>query len=60
MAFELWQVKAGSVFDNVMLTDSKNEALQFARDTWGKQIEGEKAMKAKIEVRRATLLCVWQ
>jgi calreticulin len=50
VAFEIWQVKSGSIFDNILLTDSKEEAIQFAKDTWGKQIEGEKAMKAKVEV----------
>lgn len=50
VAFEIWQVKSGSIFDNIMLTDSKEEAITFAKDTWGKQIEGEKAMRAKVEV----------
>lgn len=51
VAFELWQVKAGSIFDNIMLTHDLDEALQFAKDTWGKTIEAEKAMKAKQDVR---------
>lgn len=51
VGFELWQVKAGSIFDNIMLTHDLDEALQFAKDTWGKTIEGEKAMKAKADVR---------
>lgn len=51
VGFELWQVKAGSIFDNIMVTDSLDEALAFAKETWGKSIEGEKEMKAKIEVR---------
>jgi calreticulin len=50
IGFELWQVKAGSIFDNVMLTHSLDEAMQFAKDTWGKTIEGEKEMKAQADV----------
>lgn len=51
VGFELWQVKSGSIFDNIMLTHDLEEALQFAKDTWGKSIEGEKAMKEKQDVR---------
>lgn len=52
LGFELWQVKAGSIFDNVLLTDSLDEALQFARDTWGATIKGEQAMAEAAEARR--------
>ena len=51
VGFELWQVKSGTIFDNIILTDSKDEAMKFAKDTWGKSIEKEKEMKEKIEVR---------
>lgn len=51
VAFELWQVKAGSIFDNIMVTDSLDEAMQFAKDTWGKNSEAEKAMFEKVQVR---------
>jgi Calreticulin family len=51
VGFELWQVKAGSIFDNIMLTDSLDEALKFAKDTWGKTIEAEKAAREKAEAR---------
>ncbi len=30
------QVKAGSIFDNIIVTDDVETALQFAKDTWGK------------------------
>lgn len=53
VAFELWQVKAGTIFDNIMVTDSLDEALQFAKDTWGKHSEAEKAMFEKVSVRPA-------
>ena len=57
VAFELWQVKSGSIFDNIIVTDSKDEAIAFAKETWGKNIEGEKKMKAAIEVCSSCLCC---
>lgn len=44
IGFELWQVKAGSIFDNILLTDDFATAKKFAEDTWGKLKEGEKKM----------------
>lgn len=44
VGFELWQVKAGSIFDNILVTDSIDEAMTFAKDTWGKSKDGEKEM----------------
>jgi hypothetical protein len=63
VGFEIWQVKSGSIFDNIILTDSKEEAISFAKDTWGKSIEKEKEMKAKFDVRclgLSTMLCCKQ
>lgn len=34
------QVKSGSLFDNILVADDLETALQFARDTWGKTKEG--------------------
>ena len=56
VAFELWQVKAGTIFDNIMVTDSLDEAMQFAKDTWGKNHEAEKAMYAKVQVHHSDFL----
>jgi calreticulin len=52
VGFELWQVKSGTIFDNIIVTDSLEEAKKFAEATWGKTKDGEKEMfdKAK-EVR---------
>lgn len=36
VGFELWQVKAGTIFDNIIVTDSLEEANKFADSTWGK------------------------
>eukprot|EP00899_Mesostigma_viride_P002619 jgi/Mesvir1/12358/Mv00541-RA.1 len=44
VGFELWQVKSGSIFDNIMVTDDAAVAKKFAEDTWGKTKAGEKAM----------------
>jgi hypothetical protein len=49
VGFELWQVKAGTIFDNIMVTDSLEEAKKFAEDTWGKTKDAEKEMFDKIK-----------
>lgn len=48
IGFELWQVKSGSIFDNIILTDDLATAKKFAEDTWGKLKEGEKSMFDKV------------
>ena len=45
LGLDLWQVKSGSIFDNILLTDDVEEAKQQAEDTWGKTKDGEKKMK---------------
>lgn len=37
-------MKAGSIFDNILLTDDLATAKKFAEDTWGKLKEAEKKM----------------
>merc|ERR1711935_1065978 len=44
IGFDLWQVKAGSIFDNVILTDDTAEADAFAKK-WKELSEVEKAKK---------------
>jgi len=44
VGFELWTVNAGSIFDNVLVTDSEEEA-KTARDTVLANAEAEKAAK---------------
>jgi len=44
VGFELWQVKAGSIFDDIFVGDSVTESEQFLKDTWAKNKAGEKAM----------------
>jgi calreticulin len=45
IGFDLWQVKSGTIFDNVIITDSVQSAEKFAADTWGKTKDAEKKMK---------------
>lgn len=49
VAFELWQVKAGTIFDNILVTDDVEYATKFRDETWGKlkDIEKSKFEEAK-------------
>merc|ERR1712166_1715320 len=46
IGFDLWQVKGGTIFDNVIVCDDKAEADAFAAK-WRALSEVEKAEKAK-------------
>merc|ERR1719424_2093712 len=46
IGFDLWQVKGGTIFDNVIITDDKAEADAFAAK-WKALSEHEKAENAK-------------
>jgi calreticulin len=48
LGIEIWQVKAGTIFDNFLITDSKAEA-DAAAELTKKTQEGEKKMKEKDE-----------
>jgi calreticulin len=48
VGLEIWQVKAGTIFDNIIVTDDVNEANKLAELTKKTQ-EGEKAAKEKDE-----------
>jgi calreticulin len=43
VGFELWQVTAGTVFDDIIVTDSLEEAQEFAKETFFKKKDAEKA-----------------
>jgi len=45
LGFELWQVKAGSLFDNIYVGDSLEEAQAFAKETYEANKDGEKTAK---------------
>jgi len=39
--FDLWQVKGGTIFDNIVITDSLEEATKIAEETWTPLHEAE-------------------
>jgi len=45
VGFELWQVKAGTIFDNILVTDSVAEAKEHAEATWVHTAKDEKVHK---------------
>jgi len=49
IGFELWQTKAGSLFDNIIVTDSWDEAKAFAEETWSAAKDAEKAAKEEAD-----------
>jgi calreticulin len=58
VGFELWQVKTGTIFDDIIVTDSLEEAKAFAKETFSKKKGPEKeayeaAEKAKADAAKA-------
>lgn len=49
---ELWQVKSGTLFDNVVICDDPEFAKSIAEETWGKQKDAEKAAFEEAEKKR--------
>ena len=49
IGFDLWQVKSGTIFDNILLTDDEKYAEEFGNETWGATKDAEKKMKEKID-----------
>jgi len=49
VAFEIWQVKTGTVFDHILITDDIAEAEAFATGYFAEQQKGEKAAHEKHE-----------
>merc|ERR1712168_633048 len=45
LGFDLWQVKSGTIFDNIIITDDVAEAEAFAKETFDVTKDAEKAMK---------------
>lgn len=52
VGFELWQVKSGTVFDDIIVTDSLEEAQKFAEETFFKKKGGEKEMHDKAMAKK--------
>ncbi len=47
VAFDLWQVTAGTIFDNILLTDDLQYAKKFAKETWETLKDKEKDEEQK-------------
>merc|ERR1711970_1259750 len=45
IGFDLWQVKSGTIFDNILITDDIDEAKKIGDETWGVTKDAEKKMK---------------
>lgn len=45
VGFDLWQVKSGTIFDNVLICDDEEYAKEFGDETWGETKGPEKEMK---------------
>jgi len=45
LGFDLWQVKSGTIFDNIMITDDPAEAKKAGEDLWAVTKDAEKKMK---------------
>merc|ERR1711968_351803 len=51
IGFDLWQVKGGTIFDNVIITDDKAEADEFAKK-WRALRDTEDAAKKEADERK--------
>merc|ERR1719352_281224 len=49
VGIDIWQVKSGTIFDNLLITDDVDYAKAHADKTWKAQKDGEKAMKEKAD-----------
>jgi len=45
LGFDLWQVKSGTIFDNIIITDDPAVAKKHGEDFWAVTKDAEKAMK---------------
>jgi calreticulin len=49
VGIEIWQVKAGTLYDNIIVTDSVAEAESFLKETYEVSKDKEKSMFDKAE-----------
>merc|ERR1712241_1265125 len=45
LGFDLWQVKSGTIFDNVLITDDDEHAKKVGEELWAVTKDAEKKMK---------------
>ena len=51
IGIDVWQVKAGTLFDNFMITDSLQEAIEYAKEFLGRQIHYEEQLINEAKLR---------
>merc|ERR1712146_187899 len=49
VGIDVWQVKSGTIFDNLLITDDVEYAKTHGEKTWKAQKDGEKKMKEKAD-----------
>ena len=49
LAFEIWQVKSGTIFDSIIITDDEEEAKAFGESSFTALVEAEKKAKDVME-----------
>jgi len=52
VGIDVWQVKSGTIFNNIIITDSVKESEDFLAETWGKHHEKEKEMFDAVEKKK--------
>merc|ERR1712087_558836 len=52
VGIDIWQVKSGSIFDNIIISDSLEEAQEFMKETYSASKDGEKEMFDTAEEER--------
>ncbi|PWZ14090.1 Calreticulin [Zea mays] len=52
IGIEVWQVKAGSVFNNILICDDPEYARKVVEETWGANREAEKEAFEEAEKER--------
>jgi len=52
VGIDVWQVKSGTIFDNIIITDDITEAEEFMKETYTAGKDAEKAMFDKFEEER--------
>ena len=53
--FDLWQVKGGTIFDNVVITNSVEEATKIAEETWKPLNAAEEKLKKEADAEAERL-----
>uniref|UniRef100_A0A5S6Q8K0 Calreticulin n=1 Tax=Trichuris muris TaxID=70415 RepID=A0A5S6Q8K0_TRIMR len=56
IGIEVWQVKAGTIFDNMLVTDDPEYAREYAEGTWRKRVRLEQIMKSTQTAKEQLIL----